>query len=94
MNKNTLTKLEEIDANDSEKRFIVVCESWEYNDEYYFQPEDEGYTLHEPKLYTKQEADILCQKLNKHSSDHLTRWDDDMNQEVKIQPYKIIKLDL
>lgn len=82
------------DPTDNEKRFIVVCESWDYNDEYYHQPADEGYTLYEPKLYTKEEADSLYQNLNYHSSSRLTRWDDNSDMEVKIQPYKVIKLNI
>lgn len=77
-----------------EKNYIVVEESWEYNDEYYSQPDGEPFTLPQPKLYTKEEADKLCEELNlKHGwSDDV--WDSDTEQYVdkRINPYKTIKL--
>lgn len=83
-----------IKPKDESKSYIVVCESWEYNDEYYYQPVDGGYTLHEPKLYTEEEAKALCDEMNGKTSQHLTRWDDEIEEEVKIKPYKIIKLEI
>lgn len=84
----------ELNSADNERKFIVVCESWDYDDENYFQPEDEGYTLYQPKLYTKQEAENLCHDLNNGSSNHLTEWNEDLEMYVKIEPYKIIKLEI
>jgi len=79
---------------DNEKCYIVVCDSWEYNDEYYYQPDSDGYTLHDLKLYTKSEAEQIRDAMNTESSEHLTRWDDDAEEEVKIEPYRIIKLEI
>jgi hypothetical protein len=76
-----------------EKLYIVVEESWEYNDEDYRQPDDEPYTLSQPKLYTKSEAEQLCEKLNEKHHFFNTEWDEQLGQvDIRINPYKIIKL--
>lgn len=49
--------IRKITEDDLKKCYIVVEESWEYNDSYYHQSEDEGYTLVAPRLYTKNEAE-------------------------------------
>ena len=48
--------------SESKEIFVIVENSWEYNDEYYYRSGDGG----TPKLYflTKKEADERCQQLN------------------------------
>lgn len=75
-----------------EKLYIVVEECWEYNDEYYFQPEDESYTIHEERLMTESEAIKLRDELNAKCT--LETYDYDTDEDVKIQPFKVIKLKL
>lgn len=76
----------------TEKRFIVVHDSWEYNDEYYYQPEDDPFTLHEPKLYSEDEAKKICAELNeKHKFDN---YDYDTEEEYEVLPFRIIELSL
>lgn len=75
------------------KEYIIVRDSWEYNDEDYFQPEDEGFTLHENKLFTKEEAELICNELNEKCSLEKSSWDGDDYVEEKINPYHAIKLE-
>lgn len=82
--------IREITDDDLKKCYIVVEESWEYNDESYYQPEDEGYTLTEPKLYTKQEAEQICDKFNKSMDNDRFATEEG----IAIQPFKIIKLEI
>lgn len=91
---NTVMTVEINEPIDETKCYLVVCETWEYDDQYHYQPDDEGYTIHEPKLYTKEEAEKICSEMNEKSSEYLTWWDDDLEEEVKINPYKIIKLEI
>ena len=82
----------EIVIDDGNKCYIIVEDSWEYNDEYYYQPKDESYILHENKLFTKTEALKICEEMNSKCS--LTRYDDWEEKEVKIKPYHIIKIEI
>tara|TARA_R110000868_G_scaffold9099_1_gene46035 strand:+ start:819 stop:1061 length:243 start_codon:yes stop_codon:yes gene_type:complete len=77
-----------------EKTYIVVEESWEYNDEDYRQSDDEPYVLSESKLYTKEEAEKLRDELNEKHHFFNSEWDVKSNKEIKIRinPCKIIKL--
>ncbi len=77
-----------------ERTYIVVEESWEYNDEDYRQPDDEPYVLAEAKLYTKEEAEKLRDELNEKNHFFNSEWDEksDEQVDVRINPYKIIKL--
>lgn len=86
--------IKEKEKDDGIKRYIVVCESWEYNDEYYHQPDDEPYTLHSTKLYTKSEAEKICAEKNNNTQSWFSMWDDDSNTEIQIKPFKVIELEV
>lgn len=73
-----------------QKLFIVVEECWEYNDESYYQPEDESYTIHDERLMTESEAIKLRDELNAKCT--LETYDCDADEDIRIKPFKIIKL--
>lgn len=79
----------------NERLYIVVEECWEYNDEYYCQPNDEPYTLTEFKLFTLEEAERLMNDLNEKCQLNNVEWDEELDDtvEISIKPYKIIKLE-
>ena len=86
--------LREETEEDTKKCYIIVEESWDYNDEYYYQPEGDPYKLHSLKLYTREEAEKVCAEKNKEQKEWFTQWDDDSEEEKPIKPYKIIKLEI
>lgn len=86
-------------------KYVIVEESWEYNDEYYYQPECGGYNI-KSKLYSeenldeaKAEVDRLNEESKKNEWFRQESWydgDEDENGDENgtyIQPYKIVKIE-
>jgi hypothetical protein len=73
-------------------KYVIVEESWEYNDEWYVQPESEGYNI-KSKLYSEEnlnEAQAEVDRLNEECKEDEYYTDDIDNP---IQPYKIVKIE-
>lgn len=87
-------------------KFVVVADNYEYNDEYFSQPEDEAYKI-ESKLYpTKEEAEQEAANLNASKGfwGSTGGWEDDYRNEdvvrnpndpseIWITPYRVVKID-
>jgi hypothetical protein len=84
-------------------KYVIVEEGWEYNDEYYHQPECGGYEI-KSKLYSEDqlgEAQKEVDQLNeKTKSDKWFRqyprnwWNDENeNDGDPIAPFKLIKIE-
>lgn len=85
-------------------KYIIVEESWEYNDEWYYQSETGGYNI-KSKLYSEEnlnEAQAEVDRLNEESKNK--KWfrqepfEDDMDNDGDengdfILPYKIVKIE-
>jgi hypothetical protein len=82
------------------KKYVIVEEGWEYNDEYYYQPECEGYTI-KSKLYSEDELDNLkieVDRLNKEAREdkYFRQYPDgDEGDEDGdfINPFKIVEIE-
>ena len=84
-------------------KYVIVEESWEYNDEYHHQPESGGYNI-KSKLYTEEtlnEAQAEVDRLNEEVikgnwfRKEPDGWDDNDGDELGdyIRPYKIVKIE-
>jgi hypothetical protein len=85
-------------------KYVIVEEGWEYNDEYYHQPECGGYEI-KSKLYSEdqlEEAQKEVDQLNeKAKSDKWFRqyprnWSDESEDDDygdPIAPFKLIKIE-
>jgi hypothetical protein len=85
-------------------KYVIVEESWEYNDEWYFQSESEGYNI-KSKLYSEEDLDTAkaeVDRLNEEAKGkdwfRTESWGD--NEDVDgddmggfIQPFKIVKIE-
>lgn len=55
--------------------YVIVRENWEYDDNYYYQPEGEGYNILEDKLWDNlEEAQKECDRLNKQHEGQVYRY--------------------
>ena len=83
-------------------KYVIVEESWEYNDEYY-QHEGEGYNI-KSKLYSEEnlpEAKAEVDRLNEEAKEdkwfRTEGWDEDEDNGDEngsfIQPFKIVKIE-
>jgi len=80
--------------------YVIVKESWEYNDEYYHRPECDGYTTHSgwykesEKGIAEQEVACLNAKANADIKDSLsweyTRENHDMEKDEPFEFYRLI----
>jgi hypothetical protein len=73
-------------------KYVIVENSYEYNDEYYEQPESDGYTI-TSKLYSEEQLDEAraeVTRLNKERAQD--EWFCDYDNEP-IQPFKIVKIE-
>lgn len=73
-------------------KYVIVENSYEYNDEHYEQPECEGYTI-SSKLYSEEqleEAKAEVNRLNEMRSEDVYFRDYDNEP---IQPFQIIKIE-
>jgi hypothetical protein len=84
-------------------KYVIVEESWEYNDEWHYQPESEGYNI-KSKLYTEEtlnEAQTEVDRLNEEviqsnwfRKEPTGLFDDDGDELGDyIRPYKIVKIE-
>jgi hypothetical protein len=81
-------------------KYVIVEESWEYNDEWYFQSESEGYNI-KSKLYSEEDLDTAkvevdrlneeCKNKDWFRSDAWGKDDEEMGS--IIQPFKIVKIE-
>lgn len=82
-------------------KYVIVEESWEYNDEYYYQSDSEAYHI-KSKLYSEEtlpEAQAEVDRLNEEAKEN--KWfrsegwtDDDGDKNGSfIKPFKIVKIE-
>ena len=73
------------------KKYLIVEEGYEYNDESYYRPESCGYTIESKLITSKEEAISLCEKMN---SDYIKKNSDSYRDDngEPIAPYKIISV--
>jgi hypothetical protein len=73
-------------------KYVIVENSYEYNDEYYEQPECDGYTI-TSKLYSEEQLDEAraeVDRLNQKASED--KYFRDYDNEP-IQPFQIVKIE-
>jgi len=73
-------------------KYVIVETSYEYNDEYYERPENDGYKI-TSKLYSEEqlvEAQTEVDQLNQKSSED--EWFRDYNDQP-LNPFKIVKIE-
>ena len=85
-------------------KYVIVEESWEYDDNWYFQPESEGYNI-KSKLYSEEDLDTAkaeVDRLNEEAKGkdwfRTENWGDDGDGDGDdmggiIQPFKIVKIE-
>jgi hypothetical protein len=82
-------------------KYVIVEESWEYNDEYYCSPDGGAYHI-TSKLYSeenlseaKAEVDKLNEKAKENKWFRTEGWDDSDGDENGsfIRPFKIVKIE-
>ncbi len=81
-------------------KYVIVEESWEYDDNWYFQSENEGYNI-KSKLYSEEnldEANAEVDRLNEEAKNK--DWFRSENWDVEgdkmggyIQPYKLVTIE-
>ena len=80
------------------KKYLVVEEAWEYNDEYFYKTEGDGFTLAEKRLFnSKEEALAKKNELNNELMKDAKEQGDDYyfvdDEGVPIKPYKIVEVE-
>lgn len=83
-------------------KYVIVEESWEYDDNWYFQPESEGYNI-KSKLYSEENLDEANAEVNRLNEEckqkgwfRCESWNGDIEGDDMggyIQPYKIVKIE-
>jgi hypothetical protein len=82
-------------------KYVIVEESWEYNDEYHYRPDSGGYNI-KSKLYTeetlseaKAEVDRLNEKAKENKYFRQQGWDGEEGDSLGayIKPYTIVKIE-
>lgn len=72
-------------------RYIIVVNSYEYDDSNHYPVADDAYTLYQHKLYRKNIAEKICNELNEKYSFEIDDYDDP-DTKIIIKPYHIIKV--
>lgn len=72
-------------------KYVVVKEGWEYDDCFYCQSEDEGYTIQSKLFDTAAEAQVVADANNKECADD--EWFREEGSDEPIQPYKVISIE-
>lgn len=78
-------------------KYLVVCLSYNYNDEYYYQEESEGYKLTSPLFLTEELATAEAKRLNDLKVEKNGKWfcelienENGNESEEPIRPYIVI----